>query len=291
MAETEPLKARISELFDIETTNNRKNFDGLSKFIWFFRFGALGLRTIALLLFAAGTLIPLIDFTSGFRFWNMEPLKIGYLCLAAAAVLMVIDRIALFTENHISKLSAMTSLDFLHDRLRLEKSAALASLKIDTEIGASERLVKVKTLIDKIAVERAAVVKAEIDSWAASRRTAQEQFASRISADRETARQELDKGRALNDAQREAAQPGGLVVSMTYPDGYSGSVKVKYEHENSLDGIVEREYAAPRNRFAFVNLPVGLATLTVALENGKVSENLIEIKAGTKTEVLCDLKT
>jgi hypothetical protein len=280
MSEPEAMKETIKNLFEMEAASNQKNVKSYYSYLGIFRFVALSMRAIALLLLACGTLIPLVEFAQDFRIWGMSPLKVGYLCLAAAAVIMLIDRIAMFTENHISQVGVVISLNFLLDRLMIEKAVMIAIMKDADATATKALLIEVKKLIDRFAIERSAIVKAEKESWAASRRAAQEQLSQRLSSANDDVKKELDAKFAESSAEQEAMQRGGLSIAMTYPTGYAGTVNVKVQPEKISDGIFQKDYASPRATLALANLPNGMSTVYVELDNGKGHESLVIIPAG-----------
>ncbi len=83
---------------------------------------------LAILAFIVGTLAPVLNGVGIDKISKYDMLSVGYLALAIAAALLVVDRYALLTENNVSKIVTQVALTALLKRLELEKDLGIRIL-------------------------------------------------------------------------------------------------------------------------------------------------------------------
>lgn len=229
-------------------------------------------RVPAIVCFVIGTLAPFINQIRP-DFLGFDTLAVGYLSLALAAALLIIDRISLLTESHIGARTTGVALSLMKQRLLLERDATLPAA--ENEDTAKALLSSVAKTVTQFATDRASLVRDQTDAWGGARRVAQEEFSQLVNRVREEARTELAQKRA---EQVEASRHGALIIAVSYPQDYDETLFIDIDYDKSNIDDVSKKYDGAPAQVAFPKLRPGIVRITAKINPNTMLQDIATIK-------------
>lgn len=264
--------AAVTRQFTQEIENLCANEKYYNKSSESYRRCAWIIRGLSILFFSFGTVAPFISQIKN-EFFGVNALAIGYLSLALAAALLIIDRLSLFTENHITAKTTEVALCLLKQRLMLEKEATVPVSV--SEDAAKSLLPLVAKTVGQFASERAALIRSQTDAWGGARRAAQDEFTQLVSKVRDEARNELAQKRA---EQADETRHGGLRIGFSYPPKYTGHLSININYADTESEKISKIYEGEPTQVAFLRLLPGIVRVEARLDAGAIIQDVAIIK-------------